>query len=72
MSIQMMNGHILYRADDFTHEEIERKNKLAVAVIEGGLSVCKRCGAVESDVFDFGTCKEYTDHKRKENESPNP
>jgi hypothetical protein len=40
--------HVLYTPGDFTPEEISRGNKLAEAVIEGGLSVCKKCGEYEA------------------------
>ena len=39
-----MDEHILYTREDFTNEEILRKNILAVRVIEQGLSICKQCG----------------------------
>ena len=40
--------HVLFVPGDFTPEEISRNNKLAEAVIEGGLSVCKKCGEYEA------------------------
>ena len=41
----MKNGHVLYDASDFTDEEYYSGNTIAVLVIDGGLSVCKLCGA---------------------------
>ena len=41
-------GHELFIASDFTKEEIDRENKLAIAVIDGGLAVCKKCREYES------------------------
>ena len=40
--------HVLFVPGDFTPEEISRGSKLAGAVIEGGLSVCKKCGEYEA------------------------
>lgn len=45
-----MSEHILYTADDFTQEEIERENILAVHAIDQGLSICKVCGKAESEL----------------------
>lgn len=41
-------SHELYTEADFTEEEAERGGMLYVAVVEGGLSVCKRCGEYEA------------------------
>lgn len=49
------NGHQLYEAKDFTQEEFERRNQLAVMVIEGGLGVCKICGGAEIELDE--TCE---------------
>lgn len=46
----MKNGHVLYDASDFTDEEYYSGNTIAVLVIDGGLSVCKLCGAAESQL----------------------
>ena len=43
-------GHVLYTAADFTNEEIERGGALVNAVIDGGLGVCKKCGAAEIEL----------------------
>lgn len=40
-------SHDFYEAKDFTSEEYDRRNQLAVMVIDGGLAVCKRCGELE-------------------------
>lgn len=56
-------GHTLYKPADFTNEEHERSS-LARAVIDGGLGVCKQCGAGEIELDEFATCREYNDHNR--------
>lgn len=48
-----MNGHILFTDSDFTEEEYERRNKLAVLVIDGGLSICKKCKRMESELSEL-------------------
>lgn len=40
--------HVLYQESDFTEEEYYHENRLALAVIDGGLSVCKKCGEYEA------------------------
>ena len=40
----MCLDHVLFKRKDFTQEEIDRKNELAVAILTIGLSVCKYCG----------------------------
>lgn len=52
-------NHVLYTPADFTAEEIDRRNRLAVVVIDGGLSICKICGAAESELQDWLTCEKY-------------
>ena len=47
----MAADHELYRPSDFTQEELDLKNVLAVAVCETGLAVCKRCGATTSRIL---------------------
>lgn len=61
-----MAKHELYKASDFTAEEIDRGNQLAKAVCEGGLGVCKRCGAAEIELDQFKTCEEFNANKRNE------
>lgn len=56
--------HELFKPSDFTHQEYARGNKLAVAVIDGGLATCKRCGRSESELFD-----NYCNQKRKGKEN---
>lgn len=48
-----MRGHTLYVPGDFTVEEIARENKIAVLVIDGGLSICKMCGDGEIGLDTF-------------------
>jgi len=62
-------GHLLYGPEDFTREEIDRRNSLAVAVIEGGLGICKQCGAAEAELDEFKTCAEYEAEKKKQREA---
>lgn len=40
-----MKGHELYTRNDFTQEEIDRKNALAVAVLRDHRNICKQCGS---------------------------
>ncbi len=53
------HSHTLYKSKDFTNEEYERRNRLAVAVIDGGLSVCKYCGAAEMEISTWKSCAAY-------------
>lgn len=50
--------HELYEPKDFTNEEVER-NSLAKMVVIGGLGICKKCGAGESELDDWPTCTEF-------------
>jgi len=54
--------HTLYEPGDFTNEDMDRRNQLAIAVVEGGLGVCKRCAACEAELDDF-SCAEYQARK---------
>lgn len=45
-------SHVLYTHDDFTAEEIDRRNKLAEMVVDGGLDVCKMCGEYEAGLSE--------------------
>lgn len=51
--------HELYTDTDFNDEERESRNQLYVNVVEGGLGVCKKCGAAEQDLLDFDNCTDY-------------
>lgn len=59
-----MNQHELYEPKDFTNEEYQRRNVLAVMVIDGGLGVCKRCGATEIELETWVTCQAYRAHMK--------
>jgi len=48
--INAQASHDLYEPSDFTQEEIERDNQLARLVIDGGLGICKKCGASEIEL----------------------
>ncbi len=52
-------GHELYGPGDFTPEEMDRRNELAVAVCEGGLDVCKRCSAAGAELDEHEDCASY-------------
>lgn len=56
---EVSQQHELYVQDDFTEEEYERENVLAVAVIDKGLHICMRCGAGEAELDDYQTCDAY-------------
>lgn len=58
------NGHTLYESSDFTDEEYARRNQLAVMVIDGGLGVCKNCGACERELDE--SCKVRQQRKARE------
>lgn len=58
------NQHILYTPADFTGEEMDRRNALAVAVIESGLGICKRCGAAGIDLETWVACETFRAHQR--------
>jgi hypothetical protein len=62
---QRVEDHELYKPSDFTHDEIARRNQLAILVCEGGLGICKRCGAGEVQLDDYPTCEEYRAAMRK-------
>lgn len=47
------NSHTLFKAEDFTAEEIERGNILAINVVEKGYSICKICGRGESELIQL-------------------
>jgi len=53
------SSHVFSTAADFTDEEIDRENVIAKLVIEGGLQICKRCGAAEIELDQYPTCAEY-------------
>lgn len=57
--IVSLNQHVLYKPADFTEEEYKRRNQLAVMVIDGGLGICKRCGAGEIELETWVTCETY-------------
>lgn len=49
----VVNGHVLYRASDFDEEN--EFSTVGIAVIDGGLQVCKLCGEYESGLVNI--CK---------------
>lgn len=59
--------HILYEPSDFTEEEAERRNLIYINVVEGGLGICKCCGAAEQDLLDFDNCEDYRAWSRRNN-----
>ena len=56
--------HVLYTPQDFTSEEYHRRNKLAIMVIDGGLGICKRCGAGEIELETWPTCAAYREAQK--------
>lgn len=54
-----LNQHVLYTPADFTAEEYDRRNALAVAVIDGDLSICWRCGASGIELETWPLCETY-------------
>lgn len=61
-----LHQHELYQPKDFTEEEYQRRNQLAVMVIDGGLGICKRCGAGEVELETWVTCEAYRAHCRSQ------
>lgn len=59
-------GHELYIPADFTNEEIDRRNQLAVMVIDGGLGICKKCGAGEAELEAYKDCASYREARKRE------
>jgi hypothetical protein len=51
--------HQLYTPSDFTDEQYYEYRGVARMVIDGGLGICKVCGAGESQLDDYPTCAEY-------------
>jgi hypothetical protein len=43
-------GHVLYKPEDFTKEEIYRENIIAVAVVYHEMKICKLCGKIEDEL----------------------
>lgn len=60
--------HELYQASDFNSDERQRRNRLYVMVVEGGLSICKRCGAGEADLATWPTCQAFRRAMRSQRE----
>lgn len=51
-----MTEHVLYKPSDFSYDD---ESYLSDIVINGGLSVCKHCGAYESGLDEYPTCEEW-------------
>ena len=54
-----MTQHILYEPKDFAQLQVDQSIVLARLVLDGGLSICKLCGAGEVELDDYPTCEEY-------------
>lgn len=63
-----LHQHELYEPKDFTSDEYARRNVLAVMVIDGGLGVCKKCGAAEIELETWVTCQAYRAHMKAKHE----
>ena len=50
-----MSDHKLYESRDFTQKEYEEGSGFARLIIDGGLAVCKVCGAAEIELDE--SCK---------------
>jgi hypothetical protein len=68
MTPEPLHQHLLYNSADFNSEERQRRNALYVAVVEGGLGVCKRCGAGENELETWVTCTAYRAAQRGEDQ----
>lgn len=62
-----MTQHELYKPEDFNSEERQRRNRLYVMVVEGGLAICKRCGAAEVEIETWPTCAGYRAAQKNRN-----
>jgi len=54
-----MTDHVLYKPEDFNEREKNQGNVLYKLVVEGGLGICKMCGAGEAELDEYPTCEEY-------------
>jgi len=61
--MKVFKMHTLYKPSDFTDEEIERKNILAVMVIDENRLICKKCG--KSDAELNGKCISKSIERKK-------
>lgn len=61
--------HEFYTSEDFTNEEYEFSNVIAKMVIDGGLQICKKCGAAEIELEQYETCEAF--HNRPHGELHN-
>lgn len=53
--------HALYKPSDFTDQEYYEGNGLAKMVIDGGLGICKNCGACEIELDQYPSCADFRD-----------
>ena len=58
--------HILFTSKDFTSKEYSRGNIIAKSVIDGGLKICKCCGAAEVDLEKYPSCQSFREYVRTE------
>ena len=56
IEVLKMTEHVLYKPSDFSYDD---ESYLSDIVINGGLSVCKHCGAYESGLDEYPTCEEW-------------
>jgi hypothetical protein len=61
-----MPSHRLFKKEDFTAEEIERRNILAIGVVEQALKSCKICGATGNELDTYPSCEEFRKSERRE------
>jgi hypothetical protein len=66
-----MTEHTLYTPADFTSEQCCPIDGLQIArlVVEGGLGICKKCGAAEIQLDEFRTCEEFDAHKLEDQDN---
>jgi len=55
MTVSVDDSHVVYKPSDFTEEEVARGNVLAVAVINDGHLICKKCGRQDEQLETY--CK---------------
>ena len=60
-----LTAHNLLRPEDFTNEDYVEDRSVARLVVDGGLGICRRCGAGESQLDDFPNCEAFELHSNR-------
>lgn len=54
-----MTDHVYYKPEDFNEREKNQGNVIYDLVVNGGLKICKMCGAGEAELDEYPTCEAY-------------